>query len=383
MRTVVRGALVLGVVVAFAVGCSKKTSGPPTITQPTKEQATAFAVEIAKTLDPCDNTAFAALYDLDKFTQASIAGLPLPAADRRQARIESNDAIKPCFEIGPYAGTPLTFLRVHMVDGAPRPLFRMLYPGGGVNYVEFVLHLDGDKVRIADTYSYVAGNLVSESLRSLYAHVKDPSVGQRLARLGDALQQDDRATAREVIASLPADLRATKHIRVMELDTVDQDDNATYAAKLEAYRKDFPDDPTLDLKLIDAEYLKGDHVALGATIDRFERLIGGDPYLDVIRAMMALEAHDHDAAAGRAQRAVDADPTLADGWRMLIAAHAMRGDVASSVIAIDQMRTRRPALQESMLTDLDVWSEVQGSKEYAAWKRGEKLTPSKPLPPIK
>ena len=68
---------------------------------------------------------------------------------------------------------------------------------------------------------------------------------------------------------------------------------------LEDFRKYYSQDPCLDLLLIDYYTLKKDYAQAIPCVDRLDKSVGGDPYLNVLRAASTSAAgHLNEACRG-------------------------------------------------------------------------------------
>ena len=75
-----------------------------------------------------------------------------------------------------------TLLRVRVIDGKPRPLFRLL-TDGGLNYHDLVLETNADgEIHIVDVHIAISGEFMTQTVRRLYLLLLggDPKVAEKI-----------------------------------------------------------------------------------------------------------------------------------------------------------------------------------------------------------
>jgi predicted Zn-dependent protease len=92
---------------------------------------------------------------------------------------------------------------------------------------------------------------------------------------------------------------------------------AQYQSAIDALRRAYPNDASLDLMLLDGYFMKKRYDEALQAVDRIDRSLGGDPYLDVMRANMLLAKGDVDGAYRFATRAVEREPSLSEAQLVL------------------------------------------------------------------
>ena len=102
--------------------------------------------------------------------------------------------------------------------------------------------------------------------------------------------------ALDVYRSLPEHLQKEKLVLITRIQAARRLKGKPYDEAVIAYRKTFPNEPNLDLIMIYAyhEHKLFDKVL--ASIDGLDRTVGGDPFLDVLRADAYFEKGDLAAA---------------------------------------------------------------------------------------
>ena len=368
-----------------------KPAGPPV----TDEQCKEFADAMKAAVVGNDGQQLAELVDWDAILEASTADFAVPVASRKGfidgAKGSLNQPTGPMQQIAKQIGgqeSRFTFLRVHDgEDGSRRVMFRIL-ADGGVNYVDFLLaRRPGNRVRAVDLFVFMSSELMSKTLRRAFVPVAAHANRGVLERLAgsegefmknlptiekmNASLRDGRP--KEVLAAyktLPPGLRKDKNFQLMRLRAAQAVDEGEYAAAIEDLRKEHPDDPCIDMISIDGYTFKKDYRQAVACVDRLDKAIGGDPYLNVLRANLLLEVPDLDAADRAARAAVAAEPTLVDAYWTRVAVTLKRKDFAETARLLGQI-TRRFHIQVADLTAQPLYAEFVKSPEYEEWRKSQ------------
>jgi hypothetical protein len=384
-RTLRVGAVV-SLLLSLGAGCARKDAVAPVAPAPaptapgpaspsiSAADAEVFARAFAAAISGCDPEAVNAMLDLEELGERVAAGRRLPVT-REQATAKLAATL--CAKLGDEVHYQL--LRLRIVDGQHRPLFRLLDDADdGVNYHELALAKGADGViRAVDIYVYVTGEYLSESLGAVYEGLMvSAEQGSSFAGMGATMKQARELVAagrhdeaRAALAALPAALRATKALRAIEVQISSDQAEATYLAAIDAYRRDFPDDPSVELLLMDAFVLRQDYRRALQSIDVLDRLVGGDPYLEALRSLLHVELGDLAGAAELAASAITREPELYMGWAALLLTRIHAGDIAGAIATMDEVWARfGVALDEATMRADPSFAGLLASAEYAAWK---------------
>jgi hypothetical protein len=334
-------------VVALVVvsGC-RRSVPPPTVSPGTDAERTAFAQEMAAALAPCDPKAIDALIDFDTLGRLAVTGAPNARAVLA-GLLEKARGVGFGAQLCGAADQPTTIRQLGewKRDGEVWPLYRSI--GAGVNYVAFRPGKDAKgKVRAVDMYSFMAGQESSAVMRDLIDTLLERSASenskldQAMTKLRVATLAGKQDEARAILATMPAEVRAKKALMVQRVALSASLPPAEYQAALDEYAKLFPGDPSLDLIAVDGFWLRKDYPSSLAAIDRLDAVVGGDPYLDGLRAMLHDEAGDLDKALAAARSGVTREPELQPLWWFLLTVQLDRKEVAPALATIDELQTR-------------------------------------------
>jgi len=275
-------------------------------------------------------------------------------------------------------------LRMHLVDGKPHGLFRLLLPAGaGVNYhdAEFVVAENG-AVLIGDLLTALTGESISQSLRRTYlqriAGVEGAELGPRelslvnnvntLKGMSDAIDAEDYAGALAIFRKLPAPLQHDTQVMQLRLRAAqgsDADELDQAAADYSAFANC---GSFVELPLIDGFVLQGRFGRALESVDRLDQGLGGDPYLNVLRAGITYQAGELDRANGFARRAIEQESGLEDAYWQLTTISLDRQDFRTTAEMLTALESNfHVKLQD--LTGVPAYAEFVKSDAYRRWQR--------------
>jgi hypothetical protein len=192
------------------------------------------------------------------------------------------------------------YLRTVERKVGPRPIFRLVGSDGVLNYHEILLSRRPQGIRAVDLFVYASGEQLSVTLLRAILTLLPPDKQTQLAGLSESaaaalrevsrLEYMNKAFNREeyenvlaMYASLPNELRASKPLQAMRLSAARKVNEAEHAAALDEYQKTFSNDPSPYLKWLHPLQRAPRHAELQHALTRLDELVGGDPYLQVVR----------------------------------------------------------------------------------------------------
>jgi predicted Zn-dependent protease len=134
----------------------------------------------------------------------------------------------------------------------------------------------------------------------------------------------------------------------------------------------YPDDPCVDLLTIDRLILGGRWKDAIAAFDRIDRVVGGDPYIDDLRANVHLRAGDPDMARKLARRAIDRDPTLDAGYWTLLEIALRRRDHEATARLLSTLEDGY-GWRFDGIAGVDEYAEFVASPAYAQWQASRRV----------
>lgn len=348
---------VIGLSLTLVQGCGEKKSGEElfglnnnetkmSLTKwesPTDEECLAFAKKIEQLVNAGDLQGFAVQLNLDAMIERSIGDIDGVDEVRRGFIKGIQESFKESHGLGGQIisqvaeGGSYNFLRIQEKENQKRVLFRLLNPGnGGVNYHDWILGKRKDGVVCGvDMYIYLSAESLSTTLRRGFlplAAKASKSIFEKLSstdndflkhmdkflRLTEAMQKGKSEQVLQIYRSLPASLQKDKNILLLRIHAAMNLDEKIYIAALEDFRKYHPTDPCVDMLYIDVNVCRENFVEAFACIDRLDESVGGDPYLNLMRANLKLQQEDVEAARNLATQAIEDDGSLEVGYWVLV-----------------------------------------------------------------
>jgi tetratricopeptide (TPR) repeat protein len=291
------------------------------------------------------------------------------------------------------------FLRVVEHDGEKRALVRVNMPGG-INYFEFVcVRQASGKVKWIDAFTYSAGDTLSNIMRTAALPVIAESKKDLLDRLtgeessyvkhqpeiqrAESLLGEGRfAEAAPVLNALPSELQTNRTVMLVRLRVMQSVDRAGYLKVIEDWERTYPNDPALALISIDGDALRKDFAGALKAVDTLDRLVGGDPYLNCLRANLYFAAKNYAAAKRAAAAALQADHTFFQAYDVLLNTSLAEKDYDETVKILEDFESRFPkADMAAEIKKAPVYAQFMLSPAYAEWiehrsrVRGESANP--------
>jgi tetratricopeptide (TPR) repeat protein len=381
--------LVIAVSIACVIGCDKEPTHSPQLSD---DDYLAFAKLMEKAARAGDVAAINQVIDWDAIVTRAMT--PSAGSDEFDARflsatkrdLVSTYGIALAITELMKQGGEFRCLRIHMVDGAKRALFRLLLPRKpSLDYFEFELARRGDGVvRATDCYTFRTGDMISEAVRRYYRWIA-PAGSKSMARRTltaqeiDVLDNDrkirdmeayshagDGRRALEIYAQLSAGIRNEKGVLLTRLEAANFLHGKAYDEAMQAIRSALPGDRCLDFVLVDYYVAHQRYDDLQAAIDRLDRRLGGDPQQEARRALGYMLQKKYQLAREHAKTAIASEQTLLLPYCVLLQS-------ALEEKSFDEVRRLLTVMEEKSLTEfpdlatVPAYAEFVKSPEYQTW----------------
>jgi tetratricopeptide (TPR) repeat protein len=378
-------------------GCNRKTitekqAGDPTVqvhfgAPVTEEEAASFAEAVNKAVASRDARAFDDLFDWDALLDRATEGIDVPAKIRASVltTFRANRGLGKTVTDLCSQGASYTLLRTRIEGNQGRAMFRLLQAGGAVHYHDLLLaRRPSGRIQCVDMQAFVTGELFSATMRRLiipavvqenrssldkirgsenefYKHMSD------IQRMSKARKDGQPAQALAIYKQLPQSVREDKNVLLLRLQAAQESgDDEEYLRAMEDFRAGFPDDACLDLISIDYYLLKKQYADSLAGIDKVDKAVGGDPYLNVLRANLYLESGKFAAAREAASKAIQDEPTLLDGYWCLVTI-SLREKKFDDTLNLLRMIATKFHVEFQDLTKVPEYAEFVKSPQYKEW----------------
>jgi len=299
----------------------------------TEQECLQFAADLQKAVDDGDQARTSELIGLTETYKAAVAdfdGTPeyrnglLKACEKKAAA----HPFVPMLLAKVRNGGQLKLLRVHTVDGRPRALFRTLRADGVVGYLDFLpVRFPDGRLGIEDVYVPASTELFSQSLRRInlafaaeegHGPPGHPATTDRTwtnnegkwTAMLQAMHAEKWEEAIKVYKSMPEKMRTNRTVFLHVVQAALLWSDAEYIRAVEAFRRDFPDDPAVKVHNVTYYRMTRQHTAAVEAIQHAELVLGGDPCLRAMRAEEMARGWRFQEARVAAEKAIEEEPTL-------------------------------------------------------------------------
>ncbi len=281
-------------------------------------------------------------------------------------------------------GGKFRLLRFRESGGRRNALFRILASTGGVDYMECRF---GDSPTGAfvceDIYFFQTGEWISASLertimKSAVALGKVPAAQSEeekawiegmkgVVLMKKSIEEGDFSGALEGYEALPEAVRNEKGVMLMRLGAAFKVGKKPYKEALDAYAKRFPEDPSLDLFLIDINAMQRKFDEVAEVTKRLAVAVGGDPALDALRALALEQGGNLEAGAKLAREAAAAEKGLTAAHLVLLVDALKRQDHPETAVQMTAME-KDCSFPLGRIEENPKYAEFVKSEEYKKWK---------------
>jgi len=392
-----RFAIVL-VAALLAAGCNKSarvpaaTPAPPIVdgTPATEEECKEFAGQIETAVRKRDRATLDLLLSIEELAIRCFSDFSLTQTERQSAingirkSTETNSVAKEIMGDVEKGGS-YKLLRLHVVDGRARALFRVI-GSAGVNYHDILVSRSPDgRLVMEDMYIFLTGEMLSQTMRrtvipllaetrrGILAGLRDSEKTYvanlpKIRALMAALRAKDGRQVVTIYKNLPREIRDQKVFLLMYIQGASLADDDEYTTAITAYRKLFPTDAAVDFLSIDYFLLKKEYDESLRCVEKVDQSVGGDPYLHSLRANVLIQATRLKEARGEADKAIELEPTLTDSyWTRITVALKEKNHIDT----LRWLKKLVEATDEKItdLTTLDDYADFVKSPQHEEWRK--------------
>ncbi|MBL4635421.1 MAG: hypothetical protein JKY56_16290 [Kofleriaceae bacterium] len=360
---------------SFGLGCSKGLDATEKLAKPSAEEAETYGKKLEGALNACDLNIMGQLLDLGAMASEGIRTSKIPKKQQASAlqtliTTMNGEILAQLCSKGEEGGLA-RFLRVRERQGTTTALVR-LTSSEGINYIEVSIGKRKDDVVVGnDIYMFLTGSSMVETLRTIFNALiqTGEATTSKFQRVSELLTSNPAAGVQSA-QSLPAKIRDTKIVQIAIVQAASNLDEKIYTDSIANYQRLFPNDPSVDLVSIDGLFLNKKYDQAIAAIDRLEKGVGGDPYLNQMRAGILIEqGTDTKRAVALAKLAVAAEPGDEDCQVILLSAEVADENFPA---VVEQMLILSEKFEyqftEAMLPELtDAHEELAKSEAWAKY----------------
>lgn len=278
-------------------------------------------------------------------------------------------------------------VRVYFDGDDPHAIFR-LTDGEIFDYHDLLLRKFNGVYKIIDIYSYVAGEYATETFQRLYltiasdlfskartADLPDINMGEML-KVGSIKLLADQGLyqdAAEQIKNLNPETRKEKMVRLIELLIMANLGDKQYLKALSEYHESFPNDPSLYMTSVDYLILLGEFKAAQDAINKLDKMLGGDSFLNLMRGNAYFEQGDFKNATEKFKSVTDNHPMLVQGWDGLASSYVGLKRYSEAVTALNGILDNLLMIDAETLAETieedSFYDSFIKSMEYKNWKK--------------
>lgn len=277
-------------------------------------------------------------------------------------------------------------LRIRQVDGHQRAQLRMLV-GDGLNYLDLlIVRTPAGVTRVVDYQDMATGEFLSRTIASVaipalaqasrtpLERLVKGSSNEYLGMVGTVpeirglIEQGKHAEAMERWRGLPEAFRSTRAGATLRMLIAQGMGDAEHLASLQEIERLFPNDPALSLVQVDANILAKRYPQALEAVDRVDQIVGGDPYLDGMRADIRLQAGDLAGSQKDVARGCEREPGLIDLWWTRLGVSLKADTHAETARALDEINQRFGIEFQDDLGAVAEYARFAASPEHAAWR---------------
>ncbi len=331
-----------------------------------------------------------AVVDLAAVEARVFDGLALPGM-MGGARKGFTDSLRQAGLLTQISTGTITCLRTRERDGVPVLLMRVFPPDGGVNYLDLVVRRDGDSFKVMDIFNYMFGSYVTNEARQAMASMlNDTSLLSRalgipsestkeqllaIQKVTKSVKEGAFGEAVEAYRALPEKSRNMRVTFISYLQSLQmlqgEPENSLYEAEYLQALEAAPGilkDATTELLGLDVHIIQKNWQGVYSGLEKVAEVVGGDPFLHVLKGNVQILEGDLDGAAESVAAAEAEEPDLLALVDLRLAVCCRREDFPGVVKELRGLKERfGSVLLAKDLTETQFEAFLL-SPEYKSWE---------------
>lgn len=308
-------------IIIIISGCSQAPQ------QLTDEESLAFAKELENSIKKREGEFLDNAFDKDAF----IKRIDLTGMANSKG---FGDGVMSKMKLGTQVSNSLSdqdsyeFIKHYTKDKVHHVIFRLYgVEESTLNYHDFELIKVDGKCMIADMYIYLSGETLAETMRNLYKSMvgnNDDNKPSKFSGMDDVadikklMQRGKYAEARRIYETLPDNLKNAKPIMLTNILICSNLSNNDYDEAIKKFQLKFPNEPNMNLVMIDGYYLQKEYAKMLSAINALDSQINKDPLLDYYRYLSYNLLEDKANSKLYLTRLVNNKPDFQKGFLELI-----------------------------------------------------------------
>ena len=282
------------------------------------------------------------------------------------------------------------FLSVEKTPEGAAAHMRLIPADGSLNYHRLTIGRNAAQQPVAvDVYVYVTGEPLSHTIGRMVGQLSGGTDADSLAiakgmqRASAALQAGKPDSAEAILSALPAAWKKQKSIMQMRILAANgvaaqkkldgKPIGNAYRHAIEAFETAFPKANNLPLLLMDYHILEQNFPLAAQALDQLDQQVGGDPYLNLIRANIAIGQNDAEAAQGFAETLIKTLPDMAaEGYGILLDLAIQSKDHTEVTRVLKALEAETLVRFPVNFNNAKPFADYMASPEYKKWKAYKK-----------
>lgn len=249
------------------------------------------------------------------------------------------------------------FVKQYQKNGRHHIIYRIFTDEGGLNYHDYELLKEDGKCKIADVYVYITGENLSETISTMYKTMfptgtasSDINVDgfKRVKEVKNLMVSGNNTEAKILLDALPPLVKNTKSVMILDVVICANLTPDEYTNAINDFNLQFPNEPNMDLLMLDNYVNKKDYRSLLASVNALDAKINKDPVLDYHRYLSYNLLGKSDSSMVYLLQLVKNKPEFQRGILELIAVYLEEDDKKSSDSLISIYRDTKKFNQKSL-----------------------------------
>lgn len=323
-------------------------------------------------------------FDADELAERAAKGLKLTKDEKASFAAGLKEGLA---EAGLFARiaeqtTTFNFLRIKDNGGKYSILFRAEIASGGFNYFDFSIFKNKKgEVKVADLYTYTLVDYISNVIGNIMIAAMPYGFGA-LDKEGEIIIKTIKAMTKaknegknlkvlEEYNKLPVHIKKQKVFLGFRVAAAQQVSLEEYKLALDEYFTLYPDEPGLNMMLMDRYFLDEDYEKALICINKTDSLVGGDSYLEQYRGNIYTYLDDYEKAEASLKRFLTNFPKNADAYPTYVSLLAANGKYP---LAVETLKKWEKATGQNPLEffSADDFPDFKESAEYQGYLKERK-----------
>ena len=281
-------------------------------------------------------------------------------------------------------GAKYDFLRIYQDTLKDYHIIFRFFSKNGINYHDHLVKKIKDEPKIADTYIYTSGESLSDTYRTIY---KKALYGgnfltgdftsslfmrdmKKLEKIRTLNKNGNFEKSNKIYQTISSSSKNEKIFKLTNITTTANLSNKMFVKAVKDYESKYPNDPSLYLLSIDRFILKKDFQKAIEAIDKLDKHVKGDSFLNFMRANIYTYQNRYQDAV-QTLKIVTADyPEFLEAYDGLLAIYIETDQKEEAIKILDTFVTKfNVNKKELSLSIKGSFPKFTTTKEFVIWNK--------------